>query len=95
MNEAAWRALDLIRAYAARDRAAAIEHLALLEPDQLEYTGGVLIAMYNDTRQVLHGTATVVRAVGSVPNAVCAHLCDRTDVIPYDRLEEFFTENLA
>jgi len=67
----------------------------------LEYTGGVLIAMYNDTRQVLHDTgcpcnpATVVRAVASVPNAVCARLCDRTNVIPYERLEEFFTKDLA
>jgi hypothetical protein len=36
MNEAAWRALDLMRAYAARDRAAIVEHLAPLEADQLE-----------------------------------------------------------
>ncbi|MFK0026195.1 hypothetical protein [Streptomyces sp. NPDC090798] len=36
MNEAAWRALDLMRAYAARDRAAIVEHLAPLEGDQLE-----------------------------------------------------------
>ncbi|WP_331766027.1 hypothetical protein [Embleya sp. NBC_00896] len=39
MNKAAWRALDLMRAYAARDRSAIIERL---EPDQLEYTGGIL-----------------------------------------------------
>ncbi|MGW3723974.1 hypothetical protein [Streptomyces sp. NPDC000851] len=37
MNKAAWRVLDLTRAYAAPDRAAIIEHL---EPDQLEYSGG-------------------------------------------------------
>ncbi|MFJ5222849.1 hypothetical protein [Streptomyces sp. NPDC088400] len=36
------RALDLLSAYAARDRAAVVEHLAHLEADQLEYTGGVL-----------------------------------------------------
>ncbi|MFD4335872.1 hypothetical protein ACFWPP_01410 [Streptomyces anulatus] len=56
MNEAAWRALDLMRAYAARDRAAVVEHLAPLEADQLEYAGGVLITMYNDARQVLNET---------------------------------------
>ncbi|WP_406472929.1 hypothetical protein [Streptomyces platensis] len=39
MHKAAWRALDLTRAYAPRDRAAIIEHL---EPDQLEYTRGIL-----------------------------------------------------
>ncbi len=32
-------ALDLMRAYAARDRAAIVEHLAHLEADQLEYAG--------------------------------------------------------
>jgi hypothetical protein len=47
MNETAWRALDLMRAYAARDRAGVVEHFARLEADQLEYAGGVLIAMYN------------------------------------------------
>ncbi|MER7694766.1 hypothetical protein [Streptomyces sp. NPDC097610] len=72
MNEAAWRALDLMRAYAARDRAAVVEHLAHLEADQLEYAGGVLIAMYNDTRHILTDTgqpcnpATVVREVDAV-----------------------------
>src|SRR2546428_6641017 len=72
MNEAAWRALDLMRAYAARARAAVIEHLAHLEPDQLEHTGDALITMYNDTGQVLNGTgrpcnpATVVREVDAV-----------------------------
>jgi hypothetical protein len=35
MNEAAWRALDLMRAYAARDRAPIVEHLVHLEADQL------------------------------------------------------------
>ncbi|MGX1117458.1 hypothetical protein RKD37_002821 [Streptomyces ambofaciens] len=49
MNEAAWRALDLVRTYAARDRAGFVEHLAHLEVDQLEHTGGVLITMYIDT----------------------------------------------
>ncbi|MFF3959428.1 hypothetical protein ACFYY1_40550 [Streptomyces sp. NPDC001890] len=40
--------------------------------DQLEYAGGVLITMYNDTRQVLNDTgqpcnpATVVREVDAV-----------------------------
>ncbi|MFI6663212.1 hypothetical protein ACIBL8_47975 [Streptomyces sp. NPDC050523] len=53
MNEAAWRALDLKRAYAARDRAAVVEHLAHLAADQLEYAGGVLITMCNDTFQVV------------------------------------------
>ncbi|MGW1996509.1 hypothetical protein [Embleya sp. NPDC001921] len=72
MNEAAWRALDLMRAYASRDRAAIIEHLANLEPDQLEYAAGVLITMYNDTREVLDDTerpcnpATVRREVDAV-----------------------------
>lgn len=37
-----WRALDLLRAYVARDRAAVIEHLADLEDDQLEFAAGVL-----------------------------------------------------
>ncbi|AYN37742.1 hypothetical protein D9753_00605 [Streptomyces dangxiongensis] len=36
INKAALRALDLTRAYAARDRAAIIEHL---EPDHLAHTG--------------------------------------------------------
>jgi hypothetical protein len=35
-QEAAWRALDLMRAYAARDRVGVVEHLAHLETDQLE-----------------------------------------------------------
>ncbi|WP_326695519.1 hypothetical protein [Streptomyces sp. NBC_01766] len=67
MNEAAWRALDLMRAYAARDRVAIVEHLAHLEADQLEFTAGVLRNTYNDTLQVLgetgrpHNPATVVR----------------------------------
>jgi hypothetical protein len=56
MNEAAWRALDLLRAYAARDRAAVIEYLEHLEDDQLEFTAGVLANTYNDTRQVLRDT---------------------------------------
>ncbi|RFU85484.1 hypothetical protein DY218_17035 [Streptomyces triticagri] len=56
MNEAAWRALDLMRAYAARDRAAVAEHLAHLEDAQLQYAGGVLITVYNGTRQVLADT---------------------------------------
>ncbi|BBJ37839.1 hypothetical protein SSPO_005570 [Streptomyces antimycoticus] len=44
-------------------------YLAHLEPDQLEYARGFLIAMYNDTRKVLRETgrpcnpATVVREV--------------------------------
>ena len=72
MNEAAWRALDLMRAYAARDRARVVEHLAHLEADQLEYAGSVLITMYNDIRQVHNDTgcpcnpATVVREVDAV-----------------------------
>ncbi|WP_328500726.1 hypothetical protein OG828_08835 [Streptomyces sp. NBC_00457] len=37
INKAVWRALDLTRAYAARDRAAIIEHL---EPDHLAHTRG-------------------------------------------------------
>ncbi|MFK0048661.1 hypothetical protein ACIQU4_32130 [Streptomyces sp. NPDC090741] len=72
MNEAAWRALDLTRAYVARDRTAIVEHLADLEEDQLTVAGGVLITMYNDTREVLrntgrpHNPATVVREVDAV-----------------------------
>ncbi|MGX5211016.1 hypothetical protein ACWKT3_20445 [Streptomyces violaceus] len=49
MNEAAWRAHDLLRAYAARDRAAIVEHLAHLEDDQLEFAKGVVANFYNDT----------------------------------------------
>lgn len=45
MNEAAWRAL---RAYAARDRAAIVEHLAHLEDDQLEFAKGVVANSYHD-----------------------------------------------
>jgi hypothetical protein len=45
-----WRALDLLRAYVARDRAAVIEHLADLEDDQLEFAAGVLANTYNDIR---------------------------------------------
>jgi len=72
MNEAAWRALDLTHAYVARDRTAIVEHLADLEEDQLTFAGGVLITMYNDTREVLrntgrpHNPATVVREVDAV-----------------------------
>ncbi|MEU8699492.1 hypothetical protein AB0C61_17860 [Streptomyces sp. NPDC048680] len=66
MNEAAWRALDLMRACAARDRVAIVEHLAHLEADQPEFTAGVLRNTYDDTLQVLretgrpHNPATVV-----------------------------------
>ncbi|MFD9623589.1 hypothetical protein ACFWB2_41160 [Streptomyces virginiae] len=42
MNDAVWRAHDLLRAYAARDRAAIVEHLAHLEDDQLEFAKGVV-----------------------------------------------------
>ncbi|MFF9321445.1 hypothetical protein ACF1BP_27745 [Streptomyces sp. NPDC014735] len=49
MNEAAWRAHDLLRAYAARARAAIVEHLAHLEDDQLEFAKGVVANFYNDT----------------------------------------------
>ncbi|MFD5079999.1 hypothetical protein [Streptomyces sp. NPDC058371] len=72
MNEAAWRALDLTRAHVARDRTAIVEHLADLEEDQLTFTGGVLITMCNDTREVLrnterpHNPATVLREVDAV-----------------------------
>ncbi|MET7529819.1 hypothetical protein [Streptomyces goshikiensis] len=72
MNEAAWRALDLTRAYLARDPTAIVEHLADLEEDQLTFAGGVLITMYNNTREVLrntgrpHNPATVAREVDAV-----------------------------
>ncbi|MFF6787327.1 hypothetical protein [Streptomyces sp. NPDC012510] len=46
MNEAAWRAHDLLRAYATRDRAAIAEHL---EDDQLEFAKGVVANFYHDT----------------------------------------------
>ncbi|WP_326697637.1 hypothetical protein OG909_09995 [Streptomyces sp. NBC_01754] len=68
-NEAAWPTLDLARAYAARDRAAIVEHLAHLDDVQLKFGGGVLSSMYNDTREVLRDTgrpcnlASVVREV--------------------------------
>jgi hypothetical protein len=52
MNEAAWRAHDLLHAYAARDRAAIVEHLAHLEDDQLEFAK-VGAHFCNDTRGVL------------------------------------------
>lgn len=72
MNEAAWRAHDLLRAYAARDRAAIVEHLAHLEDDQLEFARGVVANFYNDTRGVLrdtgrpHNPITLVREVDTV-----------------------------
>ncbi|AUY53547.1 hypothetical protein [Streptomyces sp. CB01881] len=72
MNEAAWRAHDLLRAYAARDRAAIVEHLAHLEDDQLEFARGVVANSYNDTRGVLrdtgrpHNPITLVREVDTV-----------------------------
>ncbi|WP_177240033.1 hypothetical protein [Streptomyces monashensis] len=49
MNGASWRAHDLWRAYAARDRASVAEHLAHLEDDQLEFARGVTANFYNDT----------------------------------------------
>ncbi|MFG2594965.1 hypothetical protein [Streptomyces sp. NPDC048462] len=45
-----------MRAYAARDRAAIVEHLAHLEAGRLEFTAGVLRNAYNDTLQVLRET---------------------------------------
>ncbi|MFD3373722.1 MULTISPECIES: hypothetical protein [unclassified Streptomyces] len=56
MNEEAWRAHDLLRAYAARDRAAIVEHLAHLEADQLEFARGVTANFYHDTLQMLRDT---------------------------------------
>ncbi|WP_051740873.1 hypothetical protein [Streptomyces xylophagus] len=70
--EAAWRALDLTRAYVARDRTAIVEHLADLEENQLAFAGGVLITTYYETREVPrntgrpHNPATVVREVDAV-----------------------------
>ncbi|MET9079901.1 hypothetical protein ABZX95_49440 [Streptomyces sp. NPDC004232] len=49
MNGASWRAHDLWRAYAARDRASVAEHLAHLDDDQLEFARGVTANFYNDT----------------------------------------------
>ena len=40
INEAAWLAHDLWRAYAARDRAGIVEHLAHLEDNQMEFARG-------------------------------------------------------
>lgn len=56
MNGASWRAHDLLRAYAARDRAAIVEHLARLEDDQLEFARGVTANFYNDTLEMLRDT---------------------------------------
>ncbi len=56
MNEASWRAHDLLRAYAARDRAANIEHPAHLEADQLEFTRGVSANFYDDSLSILRDT---------------------------------------
>jgi len=56
MNEASWRAHDPLRAYAARDRAAIVEHLAHLEDDQLEFARGMSANFYNDTLSVLRDT---------------------------------------
>ncbi|QIY67935.1 hypothetical protein HEP84_35800 [Streptomyces sp. RLB1-33] len=72
INEASWQAHDLLRAYAARDRAAIVEHLAHLEDDQLEFAKGVVANFNNDTRGVLrdtgrpHTPATLVREVDAV-----------------------------
>ncbi|GGL18961.1 hypothetical protein Sme01_47650 [Sphaerisporangium melleum] len=56
MNEASWRGHDLLRAYAARDRAAIIEHLAHLEDDQLEFAKGVSANFYDDALSMLRDT---------------------------------------
>jgi hypothetical protein len=61
MNEAAWRAHDLLRAYAARDRPAVAEHLAHLEDDQLEFARGVTANFQNDTLQMLRDTGRLYR----------------------------------
>jgi hypothetical protein len=72
MNEASWRAHDLLRAYAARDRAAIIEHLAHLEDDQLEFARGVSANFDDDTLSMLRDTgrpwvpASLVRKVDVV-----------------------------
>ncbi|WP_280881859.1 hypothetical protein [Streptomyces pseudovenezuelae] len=72
MNEASWRAHDLLRAYPARDRAAIIEHLAHLEDDQLEFARGVSANFYDDTLSMLRDTgrpwilASLVREVDAV-----------------------------
>lgn len=72
MNEASWRAHDLLRAYAARDRAAIVEHLAHLKDDQLEFARGVTANFYNDTLSMLRDTgrpyipASLVREVDAV-----------------------------
>ncbi|WP_406301075.1 hypothetical protein OHA61_39635 [Streptomyces sp. NBC_00885] len=72
MNEASRRAHDLLRAYAARDRAAIVEHLTHLEDDQLEFARGVTANFYNDTRQLLLDTGrpyiptSLVREVDAV-----------------------------
>lgn len=72
MNEAAWPAHDLLRAYSARDCAAIVEHLAHLEDDQLDFAKGVVANFYNDTRGVLrdlgrpHNPVTLVREVDAV-----------------------------
>lgn len=55
MNEASWRALDLLRAYAAGDRAVA-GYLVHLKDDQLEFARGVTVNFYNDNLQMLRDT---------------------------------------
>jgi hypothetical protein len=72
VNEAVWRAQDLLRAYASRDRAAIGGHLAHLEDDQLEWAGDVLTEFWNDVVDMFTGfqdAESLVRGVDAVAHS--------------------------